>query len=89
MFRWIALAAVAGATGAMLFLGVGLMAASWFILLVTALAVILIRFAVVPPEEEALVARFGDAYREYRARTGRLLPRFGRAAAPGREGARS
>lgn len=72
----------------MLLPGVGLMAASWLILLLTALALVLDRFAVVPPEEEALVARFGDAYREYRARTGRLLPRFGRAAASAREEAR-
>lgn len=66
------------ATGGMLFLGVGLMAGNWFILLFTALALVLIRFAVVPPEEEALVAKFGDAYREYQGRTGRLLPVPGR-----------
>lgn len=63
-------------TGFMLFLGVGLMAGNWFILLLTALAVTMIRFAVVPPEEEALVERFGEEYREYMRWTGRLLPSF-------------
>lgn len=61
-------------TGEMLLVGVGLMAGNWFILLLTFVTIIAIRFAVVPPEEEALVARFGDAYRGYMARTGRLLP---------------
>jgi protein-S-isoprenylcysteine O-methyltransferase Ste14 len=31
-------------------------------------------------EEAALLERFGDAYRAYRARTGRFLPRPGRLA---------
>jgi protein-S-isoprenylcysteine O-methyltransferase Ste14 len=30
-------------------------------------------------EEMVLLERFGDAYRAYRARTGRFLPRLGRA----------
>lgn len=64
-------------TGEMLFVGIGLMAANWFILLLSAVTILAVRFAVVPPEEEALVARFGDAYRDYIARTGRLLPRLG------------
>ncbi|MFP3939717.1 MAG: methyltransferase family protein [Thermoanaerobaculia bacterium] len=63
-------------TGFLLFLGVGLMAGSWFLLLFTLLAGVAIRFAVVPAEEEALVERFGDAYRRYMAGTGRLLPRL-------------
>jgi protein-S-isoprenylcysteine O-methyltransferase Ste14 len=29
-------------------------------------------------EEEQLVARFGDSYRDYMNRTGRFLPRVGR-----------
>jgi protein-S-isoprenylcysteine O-methyltransferase Ste14 len=58
----------------MLFVGVGLMAANWFILLFASLAVGLIFLLVVPREEDALVARFGDDYREYMERTGRLLP---------------
>lgn len=61
-------------TGEMLLAGVGLMAGNWFILLLTAVAIVSIRFVVVPAEEAALVARFGDAYRGYMTRTGRLLP---------------
>ena len=30
-------------------------------------------------EEQMLIARFGDDYRSYMARTGRFLPRIGRA----------
>jgi protein-S-isoprenylcysteine O-methyltransferase Ste14 len=63
-------------TGILLFASIGLMAASWFILLFTLIAAIMIRFVVIPVEERELVARFGDGYRDYSRRTGRLLPRF-------------
>ena len=62
-------------TAEMLLLGVGLMAANWFILLFVTLVVGLMWLVVVPLEEQALVARFGEAYRDYMGRTGRLLPR--------------
>jgi len=32
-------------------------------------------------EEDLLVARFGDAYRDYMSRTGRFFPRFAAARA--------
>lgn len=67
-------------TGGTLLIGVGLMAANWFILLFALLAVGLTFLVVVPLEEEALIARIGDAYREYMGRTGRLLPRLARRA---------
>jgi protein-S-isoprenylcysteine O-methyltransferase Ste14 len=63
------------ATGGGLFLAVGLMAASWFILLFAVLALAAIRLVVVPMEERELVAKFGDAYRSYMQRTGALFPR--------------
>lgn len=63
-------------SGGLLFLGVGLMAGNWFLLLFTILAITAIRFAVVPAEEEALLERFGDDYRRYSGGTGRLLPRL-------------
>ena len=62
-FRWLILAAL------------GLMAGSWFLLVATCLAFVLLRWLVIPREEEALVAKFGDRYREYMQRTGRLFPR--------------
>ena len=63
------------ATGVGLFLAVGLMAASWFILLFALIALVAIRVVVVPLEERELEAKFGDAYRSYRQGTGALLPR--------------
>jgi protein-S-isoprenylcysteine O-methyltransferase Ste14 len=53
-----------------------LVAANWFLLaggLVT-FALIVLRTS---REEERLVTRFGDSYREYMNRTGRFLPKFG------------
>lgn len=64
------------ATGLLLFASIGLMAANWFMLLFTLIAAMMIRFVVIPVEERELVARFGDGYRDYSRRTGRLLPRF-------------
>jgi len=43
------------------------------------LAAIMIRWVVIPREEAALQDRFGDGYRSYMRRTGRLLPRVGSA----------
>ena len=63
-------------TGGILLVGVGLMAANWFILLFALLAVVLIRGVVVPIEERALTAKFGDAYRVYMRDTGGMLPRL-------------
>ena len=65
-------------TGIALFLAVGLMAASWFILLLTAVVTTLVLVLVIPAEERNLIEAFGDDYREMRRRTGRLLPRLGR-----------
>jgi protein-S-isoprenylcysteine O-methyltransferase Ste14 len=55
--------------------GAALIAANWFVLVSGAVVFTLlaIRSRV---EEEQLAARFGDAYREYKKRTGRFLPRF-------------
>lgn len=55
-------------------LATGLTAANWFVLLagVVVFSLLAIRSRT---EEEKLLARFGEPYREYRARTGRFLPR--------------
>jgi protein-S-isoprenylcysteine O-methyltransferase Ste14 len=56
--------------------GIALLAANWFILASGALAIaaIVLRTRI---EEEKLLARFGDPYRVYVARTGRFIPKFG------------
>ena len=62
-------------TGIVLILAIGLMAANWLILLFALIALVSIRVVVVPVEEQALLTTFGDEYRDYMQRTGRLLPR--------------
>jgi protein-S-isoprenylcysteine O-methyltransferase Ste14 len=65
-------------TGSTMFIAVGLMAANWFILALAVLVVFLVRLLVVPREEQALIAKFGDDYRAYMARTGGMMPRLTR-----------
>ena len=62
---------------ALVTLGGSLLAANWFILATGAVvfSLLALRSRV---EEEQLLARFGEPYREYRTRTGRFLPRIGR-----------
>lgn len=66
------------AVASLLFLALALVAANGFIAFWMVLVVALVRLLVVPREEAALVARFGDRYRRYQATTGALLPRLGR-----------
>src|SRR5215217_2402202 len=54
--------------GTSFFTSLGIVAANWFV----GLVMLLIRL---PKEEEKLIERFGDEYRAYMERTGRLLPR--------------
>lgn len=68
-------------TGIVLFLAIGLMQASWLVLAVAVAAALSIALLVIPAEERALVAKFGDEYRTYTSRTGGLLPRAGAASA--------
>jgi len=51
-----------------------LIAANWFFLAMGAVVLSLLTFRT-NVEEERLVARFGDSYREYMNRTGRFVPR--------------
>lgn len=54
---------------------VTLLTANWFIGLASVIVLALLAIRT-PKEEEMLIERFGDQYREYRARTGRFLPRI-------------
>lgn len=69
--------------GLTLFLALGLMASSWFVLLATVIAFALLCALVIPREEQALLAKFGDRYQAYMLGTGRLVPRVRRGSAPG------
>jgi protein-S-isoprenylcysteine O-methyltransferase Ste14 len=53
-----------------------LVAANWFVFLTGCSLLVLIVMRT-RKEEEKLLARFGDSYREYVERTGRFLPRIG------------
>ena len=61
--------------GSLFFLALNLLVANWFLGLASliGLTMLLIRL---PKEEACLIARFGDEYRAYMKRTGRLLPRI-------------
>ncbi len=65
--------------GSSFFASLSLVAANWFMGLasVVVLVMLLVRL---PKEEERLIERFGDEYRAYMKRTGRLLPRIKRSA---------
>lgn len=61
--------------GSSFFVSLGMMADSWFIAMLGALAFVLM--AVRTPAEEAnLIQKFGDEYRAYMRRTGRYLPKL-------------
>ena len=70
-------------TGLALLVALGLMAGSWFVLLATGIAFALLRGFVIPREEQALLAKFGDRYQRYILRTGRLVPRVMGSSGPG------
>jgi len=60
-------------TVALLLIAISLVAANWFMLVAGALVFTLLAVRV-SREEQRLVARFGDDYRGYMARTNRFLP---------------
>ena len=57
-------------------IAISLLAANWFIGGMTLLALVMIVLVVIPKEEANLIEAFGDEYRAYMKRTGRLLPRL-------------
>jgi protein-S-isoprenylcysteine O-methyltransferase Ste14 len=60
----------------LLFVACSLIASNWWKMSFTAMALVLIVLVVIPREEEALVAKFEDAYMDYRKQVGKLLPRI-------------
>ena len=61
--------------GLIAYTGFALLAANWFMALLSA-AVFVVLVLRLPQEEARLLDRFGDQYREYMQRTGRFLPRL-------------
>ena len=61
-------------SAALLLLASSLLAANWFVLVCGALTFMLLAIRL-KREEEKLMERFGEAYRAYRERTGRFVPR--------------
>jgi protein-S-isoprenylcysteine O-methyltransferase Ste14 len=61
--------------GFLLFTGFSILSANWFIftMLTFAFVILILR---TPIEEQHLIDRFGDEYRQYMLRTGRYLPRL-------------
>jgi len=60
----------------LMFFGMGLLAANWFIGTAGLIVIILIMLFRVPREEEMMVNTFGDQYRRYASATDRFLPRL-------------
>lgn len=63
-----------------------LLSANWLIAGVPMLALIVIVVLRIENEEQAMVEKFGDLYREYIRRTGRFLPRLGAISYPQSQG---
>jgi protein-S-isoprenylcysteine O-methyltransferase Ste14 len=61
--------------GSTFWVSLSLLAANWFMGLVS-VAVLVMLLVRLPKEEAKLIERFGDEYRAYTERTGRLLPRL-------------
>jgi protein-S-isoprenylcysteine O-methyltransferase Ste14 len=71
-YRWVRHPLYTIGTG--VFLAQSLISANWLVAVLSGLALRLLLLRL-PKEEAQLIARFGDDYREYMQRTGRLLPR--------------
>jgi protein-S-isoprenylcysteine O-methyltransferase Ste14 len=59
------------------FVSLGILAANWFMVLMSVVILIAISLLIIPWEEEELERKFGTQYRDYIERTGRLVPRPG------------
>jgi protein-S-isoprenylcysteine O-methyltransferase Ste14 len=67
--------------GSLVFIGFSMLAANWFVFSMLAIAVVVLIMRT-PIEEQHLINRFGDEYRQYMRRTGRYLPRIKSNSSP-------
>ena len=72
-YRWVRHPMYSALIGSMVALG--LISANWLLILLCAMRIALLN-ARISREEAMMIARFGDQYRDYIGRTGRLVPRF-------------
>jgi len=73
-YRWIRHPLYAVST--VILVALSLVAANGFMLAMAVLSIFIVAFFVIPQEEKQLILKFGEAYREYQRRTGRLVPRL-------------
>jgi len=73
-YRWIRHPLYAVST--VILAALSLVAANGFMLALAVLSIFIVALFVIPQEEKQLILKFGEAYREYQRRTGRLLPRL-------------
>ena len=78
-YRWVRHPLYSVAT--VVFVSLSIVAANWFMLTMALLLIVVISRVVIPREEAQLILKFGDAYRAYQQRTGRLVPRLYRRRA--------
>lgn len=63
-------------TGLLLIFSLGVIAGNWVFILLGLISLLLIRFLVISKEEEHLIEKFGEQYKNYKPKTGTLLPRL-------------
>ena len=73
-YRWVRHPLYAFATVG--FVSLSIVAANWFILAMAFLLIVMMAIFVIPKEESQLVLKFGNQYRDYQRRTGKLIPRL-------------
>jgi protein-S-isoprenylcysteine O-methyltransferase Ste14 len=73
-YRWVRHPLYAVATGTLVSLSI--VAGNWFMMTIALIALAAILVFVIPREEAELVRKFGNEYRQYQKRTGRLTPRL-------------
>lgn len=71
-YRWVRHPLYAVAT--VIFVALSIVAANWFMLAMAVVQTFVLALVVIPREEAQLRLKFGEAYRAYQQRTGRLVP---------------
>jgi protein-S-isoprenylcysteine O-methyltransferase Ste14 len=73
-YRWVQHPLYSGAL--LLIFSFSLVFEDWFILLYSVAGLLVFRFLVIPAEEEELLTAFGEEYKQYQGRTGKMFPKL-------------